>query len=48
MPLFDKFIFVDWSANSTRKTGQDSIWIAEAVGPYAISLNNPSTRNEAT
>lgn len=29
-PLFDAYIFVDWSANNRQKTGKDSIWIAEA------------------
>ena len=48
MTLFDKFIFIDWSANSTPKTGKDSIWIAEVSGETNISLSNPSTRNEAT
>ena len=31
MRLFDAYIFVDWSANNTRKIGKDSIWIAEAI-----------------
>lgn len=48
MALFDRFIFVDWSANSTPKTGKDSIWIAEASDGATIRLINPSTRNEAT
>lgn len=48
MAIFDKFIFVDWSANSTPKTGKDSIWIAEASGGSRVTLSNPSTRNEAT
>jgi len=48
MAMFDKFIFVDWSANSTPNTGKDSIWIAEASGGSSISVSNPSTRDEAT
>lgn len=27
-PLFDSYIFADWSANNRPKTGRDSIWIA--------------------
>lgn len=46
--MFDRFIFVDWSANSTPKTGKDSIWLAEASGDEPVSVSNPSTRNEAT
>ena len=26
--MFDRFVVVDWSANSARKLGRDSIWIA--------------------
>lgn len=48
MALFDRFIFVDWSANSTPKTGKDSIWIAEVSGGSGITLSNPTTRTEAT
>lgn len=51
MTLFDAYVMVDWSANNTRKTGKDSIWIAEAEwrGPkltLAAPLN-PGTRSEA-
>lgn len=28
MPIFDAYLMVDWSANSTPKTGRDSIWAA--------------------
>ncbi|MEI6497153.1 MAG: cobalamin biosynthesis protein CbiG [Actinomycetota bacterium] len=48
-PLFDLVVVVDWSANSTSKTGRDSIWIA-AVGTHDLtefSLVNPSTRAAA-
>ena len=48
MATFDRFIFVDWSANSTPNTGKDSIWIAEVSGGSGITLSNPSTRDEAT
>ena len=29
MTLFDRYIAVDWSAANERRTGKDSIWIAE-------------------
>ena len=48
MSTFDRFVFVDWSANSTPKTGKDSIWVAEASTGTDISLRNPSTRGAAT
>ena len=48
MSTFDRFVFVDWSANSTPKTGKDSIWVAEASTGTDISLRNPSTREAAT
>ena len=48
MSAFDSFVFVDWSANSTPKTGKDSIWIAQTSGGADISLSNPSTREAAT
>ena len=43
MPLFDRYIAVDWSAANTPRTGRDSIWIADS---HAASAN-PSTRHEA-
>jgi len=30
MPLFDRYIAVDWSAENRAKLGKDSIWIGEA------------------
>ncbi|HYN33120.1 MAG TPA: hypothetical protein VES40_10890, partial [Ilumatobacteraceae bacterium] len=44
--MFDRFVVVDWSANSTAKRGRDSIWIAvrDHVG---ATVSNPSTRAEA-
>ena len=52
MSSFDAWMFVDWSANSTPKTGRDSIWIAEAVRVGArTTLHapiNPPTRTEAS
>ena len=44
--LFDRFIFVDWSARSKPKAGKDSVWIA--VGDSASQeLANPRTRELA-
>ena len=48
MGSFDRFVFVDWSANSKRKTGKDSIWIAEKSAESDVTLSNPSTRDAAT
>jgi precorrin-8X/cobalt-precorrin-8 methylmutase len=45
---FDRYIAVDWSAANERRTGKDSIWIAE-LGPDGVQPSvNPSTRAEAT
>lgn len=50
-PLFDSYLIVDWSANSTPKTGKDSIWWCllqrDAAGHYHLEVNNPSTRHQA-
>jgi len=43
MPLFDRYIAVDWSANNRPKAGKDSIWIADS----ATDSVNPLTRHEA-
>jgi precorrin-8X/cobalt-precorrin-8 methylmutase len=47
MAMFDQFIFVDWSANSTPKTGKDSIWIADTTDNSDINITNPATRHQA-
>jgi hypothetical protein len=55
-PIFDAYIFVDWSANNTKKTGKDSIWISEAWwsdqelvwNPGEAGCLNISTREIAT
>ena len=39
---FDHVIIVDWSANSTPKTGADSIWYC-----HDRSAHNPATRHQA-
>ncbi len=44
--MFDRFVVVDWSANSTPKRGRDSIWIAVAEGGE-VSVSNPTTRAAA-
>lgn len=43
MPLFDRYIAVDWSAANAPRRGRDSIWIADS---RAESVN-PSNRHEA-
>lgn len=40
--MFDTIIFCDWSANSTPKTGKDSLWLCRGR-----EVVNPSTRREA-
>jgi precorrin-8X/cobalt-precorrin-8 methylmutase len=45
--LFDRYVMVDWSANSTPKTGRDSIWIASGSTRGRVRLVNPPTRREA-
>ncbi len=45
--MFDRFVVVDWSANSTPKLGRDSIWIAAHEPPGAISVTNLATRSAA-
>jgi len=47
MPLFDRYIAVDWSASNSPKTGRDSIWIAEATSGGLVGARNPSTRAAA-
>lgn len=48
MPLFDRYIAVDWSANNAPKSGKDSIWIAEASGDGLRETSvNPRTRYAA-
>lgn len=44
--MFDRIIVADWSANSTPKSGGDSIWIAVA-DRSGVRLSNPTTRTEA-
>lgn len=44
--MFDRFVVVDWSANSSPKRGRDSIWIAVSDG-RRTTVENLSTRAEA-
>ena len=50
-PLFDQYVMVDWSANSTPRTGRDSIWIAAGAwrrGTLQVGEpSNPPTRHDA-
>jgi hypothetical protein len=47
-PLFDAYLMVDWSAASTPKRGEASIWIAEARrGETPAAPRNLPTRCEA-
>jgi precorrin-8X/cobalt-precorrin-8 methylmutase len=46
--LFDRYIAVDWSAANERRTGKDSIWVAERGPEGALLSLNPPTRAEAT
>ncbi len=47
MPIFDRYIAVDWSANNGPKTGKDSIWIGEATSAGLVASRNPATRSAA-
>lgn len=48
MTLFDRYIAVDWSAANERRTGKDSIWVAERGPDGTRPSLNPATRAEAT
>jgi hypothetical protein len=45
--MFDRFVVVDWSANSTPKLGRDSIWIGVRDSAGDVSVTNLSTRSSA-
>jgi hypothetical protein len=50
--IFDAYLMVDWSANSTPKVGKDSVWVAwgswgEGARLGAIRSENPPTRHDA-
>ena len=46
MSIFDNYIAVDWSANSSPKSGADSIWIAWLPKPvtYNYSIQKPDLK----
>lgn len=45
--MFERYVVVDWSANSTPKRGRDSIWVA-VLEDGGLRLSNPATRSDAT
>jgi len=45
--MFDRYVVVDWSANSTPKVGRDSIWIGVCDGTGQVSTTNLATRRSA-
>ncbi len=47
MPLFDRYIAVDWSAANTPKRGKDLIWIGELGREGRVPSENPPTRDAA-
>ena len=51
MPLFDRYIAVDWSGSNSPAWGRDSIWIGEAIngtsGVQLLQSENPRTRYAA-
>jgi precorrin-8X/cobalt-precorrin-8 methylmutase len=48
MPLFDTYVFVDWSAKDTPAVGRDSIWIATGNHDNSpIRAENVPTRSQA-
>lgn len=47
MPLFDRYIAVDWSAANAPKRGKDSIWIGELGPEGRVPSENPPTRHQA-
>lgn len=47
MPLFDRYIAVDWSAANSPRTGRDSIWIADRSAAGLAPSVNPPTRHDA-
>jgi precorrin-8X/cobalt-precorrin-8 methylmutase len=46
MPLFDRYLAVDWSANNSRKLGKDSIWscVADSATDDVRTRNHPTRR----
>jgi precorrin-8X/cobalt-precorrin-8 methylmutase len=46
--LFDRYVFVDWSASSKPSRGKDSIWFAAGSAAETSPPQNPATRDQAT
>jgi len=47
MPLFDRYIAVDWSAANAPRLGRDSIWIGELGPEGRTASENAPTRHAA-
>lgn len=45
--MYDRYVVVDWSANSTPKLGRDSIWIGVCDRTGQVSTTNLATRRSA-
>src|SRR5713226_6536188 len=45
--MFDCYVAVDWSASSSPKTGENSIWICNLGGAGDPITTNPPTRGRA-
>lgn len=46
--MFDRYVFVDWSAGSKPRRGKDSVWFAAGTAGQTSPPQNPATRDEAT
>jgi hypothetical protein len=46
--LFERYVFVDWSASATPNRGRDSIWFATGTIDDISPPRNPPTRQAAT
>jgi precorrin-8X/cobalt-precorrin-8 methylmutase len=46
--LFDRYVFVDWSASAKPNRGKDSIWFAAGSASGTSAPRNPETRDRAT
>ena len=57
MPLFDRYVMVDWSAATKPTKGRDSIWLGQfvrpegcagqGIGESVVTVENIVTRNAA-
>jgi hypothetical protein len=46
--LFDRYVFVDWSASALASRGKNSIWFSTGTAHHVSPPCNPATREEAT